>query len=254
MNNVGKEISVKENKSERRENMKKEQIFGRLNKSLIVSVQSSEQNPLCTAEHMVLLAECSASAGCRNYRVDTPEHIEAIKKEIPDALLIGIWKMDYPDSDVFITPTMKEVDTLIACGVDILALDGTHGINPTGETTYTLIKEIKSRYPNVVLMADVATVADAVESQKAGVDIVSTTLRGYTADTKEFMGKDCDMDFIRELKRTISCFIVAEGKIWTREDAVKAFESGADAVVVGTAINNPKMITERFLKAVEKVS
>ena len=232
--------------------MKKGQILDRLNQSLIVSVQSSEQNPLSTTNHMVLLAECSAVAGCRNYRVDTPEHIEAIKKAIPDALVIGIWKMDYPDSNVYITPSMKEVEALIACGTDILALDGTHGINPAGETTYTLIRKIKKRYPNVILMADVATVADALESERAGVDIVSTTLRGYTADTKELMGKDCDMEFIRELRKAISCFLVAEGKIWTKEDAVKALEVGADAVVVGTAINNPKLITERFLKAIEE--
>ncbi|GCF95654.1 putative N-acetylmannosamine-6-phosphate 2-epimerase [Enterococcus florum] len=234
--------------------MEKEQILNRLNKSLIVSVQSSDQNPLCTKEHMVLLAECSAAAGCTNFRVDTPEHVEAIKKAIPEALIIGIWKADYPDSNVFITPTMKEVEALVACGVDIIALDGTHGLNPAGETTYKLIKEIKERYPNVVLMADVATVADAMESQKAGADIVSTTLRGYTADTKEFLTQDCDMDFIKELRRSISCFIIAEGKIWTREDAAEALESGADAVVVGTAINNPKLITERFLTAINGIT
>lgn len=231
----------------------KSQILRKIEKSLVVSVQTSEHNPLHSKEHMVLLAECSAIAGCTSFRIDSPEHINAIKKALPDSLIIGIWKVPYPDCEVMITPTMKEVEALVACGIDILATDGTDRINPDGKTTYELIRQIKQQYPGLVVMADVATVEDAIASQKAGADILSTTLRGYTENTKQYQSDDCDISFIRELKERTSCFLMAEGKLWTRDDAVTALKAGADGVVIGTAINNPKCITERFLTAVNKL-
>lgn len=233
--------------------MNKNKILNKLKKSLIVSVQTSEDNPLFSAQHMVLLAKCSFAAGCQSYRVDTPEHIKAIKEAIPDALIIGIWKVDYPNCKVRITPTMKEVDALMQCGIDILATDGTHQLNPDGNTTYDFIRNIKKRYPNVLIMADVATFQDAQDSCEAGADIIATTLRGYTSDTEEYMYHDCDLSFIQELHTHLSCFLIAEGKLWTREDACNALQAGADAVVIGTAINNPKCITERYLNAIKEI-
>lgn len=247
-------ITPKNIKERRRDTMNKSQILQKLEKSLIVSVQTSEQNPLFSTEHMILLAECSAIAGCNSFRVDSPDHINAIKKAIPEALIIGIWKVQYPDSDVIITPTMKEVEALVACGVDILATDGTHRLNPEGELPYELIKRIKKRYPELVIMADIATFEEAMASQKAGADIISTTLRGYTEDTKQYLSDDCDMSFIKKLHQNIDCFLIAEGKLWTREDAIKALQSGANAVVIGTAINNPKCITERYLQAIKSTA
>lgn len=233
--------------------MKKAEIFQKLKHQLIVSCQSSEDNPLYTTEHMVLLAKCSFAGGCRMYRVDTPAHIKAIKKTIPNPLIIGIWKVDYPNSDVYITPTMKEVDALMQSGVDILAVDGTNSLNPNGEKACTFISAIKKKYPSCILMADIATVADAIASYEHGADIISTTLHGYTKDTEKIATDTCDIEFIKEVRKQVPCFLIAEGKLWTREDMKAAFHAGADAVVIGTAINNPKCITERFMEALKEI-
>lgn len=233
--------------------MRKEELLQKLRHQLIVSCQSSEGNPLFTTEHMVLLAQCSNAGGCNMYRVDTPAHIKAIKGAIPNAIIIGIWKVEYPHSDVYITPTMKEVDDLIQSGVDILAVDGTNSLNPNGEKACTFLSAIKRKYPDCILMADVATVADAIASYEHGADIISTTLHGYTKDTKKIATDTCDIEFIKEVRKQVPCFLIAEGKLWTREDMKAAIHAGADAVVIGTAINNPKCITERFMKALKEI-
>jgi N-acylglucosamine-6-phosphate 2-epimerase len=41
-----------------------------------------------------------------------------------------------------------------------------------------------------------------------------------------------------------------EGRVWTPEDAARALELGAHAVVVGSAITRPQLITKRFAEAV----
>ncbi len=43
-------------------------------------------------------------------------------------------------------------------------------------------------------------------------------------------------------------FIIAEGRIWTREDAQAAMDCGADSIVVGSAVTDPQCITQRFVK------
>jgi N-acylglucosamine-6-phosphate 2-epimerase len=40
--------------------------------------------------------------------------------------------------------------------------------------------------------------------------------------------------------------VVLEGRVWTLDDVRRAFELGAHAVVVGSAITRPQLITRRF--------
>ena len=47
-----------------------------------------------------------------------------------DLPIIGIVKRDYADSEVYITPTMKEVDELMEIGPEIIALDATGAPRP----------------------------------------------------------------------------------------------------------------------------
>ena len=41
--------------------------------------------------------------------------------------------------------------------------------------------------------------------------------------------------------------VLMEGKIWTPDDAIKALYYGCKAVVVGSAITRPHLITQRFV-------
>ena len=114
-----------------------------------------------------------------------------------------------------------------------------------------MMTKIKEKYPDVLAMADIADINDARLAAKAGADICSTTLSGYTAYTQDKQGK-CDFDLVRQIRQeNLGMFIITEGKIWTREDAVKAYECGADCIVIGTAITAPIAITKRFVTAVD---
>ena len=231
--------------------MDKTNISKRIKNTLIASCQSSEGNPLFTKEHMLLLAECSHVPGCSGYRIDSPEHIRYIRNRIRDRLVIGTWKKAYPGYEVIITPTMEEVDAVMGEHVDIIAIDGTFRPAPGTENGAQRIAAVRNAYPDAVIMADISTCEEALEACRAGADLVATTLRGYTAETENQSDEEIDLTFIREVKSRISCGLIAEGKIWTREQARAALQNGADAVVVGTALNNPKLITERFVNFLE---
>ena len=151
---------------------------------------------------------------------------------------------------MYITVTMKEVDELVACGVDILAVQGTSALRPDGSTASQFIEAIKAKYPEQLVMADCATIEEGIACANAGADFVGTTMRGYTPETQGC--DDIDFDFIHELSEKCPAKIIAEGHIHYPEQAKKALEAGAFALVVGGAITRPAEITARFVAAIEK--
>lgn len=82
---------------------------------------------------------------------------------------------------------------------------------------------------------------------EAGADYLATTLAGYTDDRPA--GPGPDIDLVRRLAARMPVPVVAEGRYGTPDDAQAAFDAGAHAVVVGTAITNPREITRRFAAA-----
>lgn len=236
--------------------MENKKLLNSLRGKVIVSCQANEaHNPFNDPQEMVRMAKAGAIGGAAGFRANMPENVKAIKEALPEYPMFGIWKVVTEGCDVYITPTMKEVDVLVEIGSEIIAVDATDRYNCEGKKAYELIRDIKKKYPNQLVMADIATLKEAHLSYEAGADIISTTLSGYTEESKEKYGPFCDFELIEQIRKEIpDAYINAEGRIWTREDAVKAFECGADIVVIGTAITSPMKITERFVKYVnEKV-
>ena len=99
-------------------------------------------------------------------------------------------------------------------------------------------------------MADVATFEEARNAVSLGVDIVSTTLSGYTKET-ENKSSEPDFNLIKQMQN-LNVFKILEGKIWEKNQVKLAFESGADAVVIGSAITRPHLIAKRFKEAIGK--
>lgn len=143
--------------------MKKEAVFEQIKHGLIVSCQALEHEPLYRPEGgvMPLMAKAAAMSGAVGIRANTVRDITQIK-EVVDLPVIGIIKKDYPGVRPYITVTMAEVDALVKCGVDILAFDGTNTVRPDGKYPAEFIREIKAKYPDQLLMADIATVEEAV--------------------------------------------------------------------------------------------
>ncbi len=214
---------------------------------LIVSCQTQKDEPIYTEDMVVKMAECAKWAGAVGLRLNSPEQIRQVKEAIPDLPIIGLWKVWHDDTDVFITPTMKEVDAIVEAGADIIALDCTAQTTHEGTQAWDLIKEVRVKYPDHIIFADVSNVEEAKRASANGAEIVAPTLYGYTAETANIEGADYRMvaKFCRELND--EAYVIMEGHLYTPEDAMKCIFVGCHAVVVGSAITRPHYVAKRFV-------
>ena len=228
-------------------------VLDTLKGRLVVSCQALENEPLHSPFIMSRMALAARQGGAAAIRANSVVDIEAIKEQVT-LPVIGIIKREYPDSEVFITATMKEVDELMTVSPAIIALDATDRARPGGESLATLVTRIRTRYPSVLLMADIATVDEAVTAQALGFDCVGTTLYGYTAQTDGHALPDDDCQFLKAVLAAVTVPVVAEGNVDTPERAARCLALGAHMVVVGGAITRPQQITERFMAAIDAQS
>ncbi|WP_353798351.1 N-acetylmannosamine-6-phosphate 2-epimerase [Enterobacter cloacae] len=228
-------------------------VLDTLKGKLVVSCQALENEPLHSPFIMSRMALAARQGGAAAIRANSVVDIEAIKEQVT-LPVIGIIKREYPDSEVFITATMKEVDELMTVSPAIIALDATDRARPGGESLATLVTRIRTRYPSVLLMADIATVDEAVTAQALGFDCVGTTLYGYTAQTAGHALPDDDCQFLKAVLAALTVPVVAEGNVDTPERAARCLALGAHMVVVGGAITRPQQITERFMAAIDAQS
>lgn len=224
-----------------------ENILNLIKHRLVVSCQGYDEKTFHTAEDMLMMANAAVLGGCAGVRLNSPEYVALIRKHFPNLPIIGIWKRESEGSNVYITPDVESIFTLRDAGADIIALDATNQKNHLGEYGWETIRKAKEIDPSIVLMADISTFEEAKKAADAGVDIVSTTMSGYTPYTEEDKTEGPDYALIKNCKEKLSVFVICEGRIWSREDAVKCYDCGADAIVVGTAITNPKLITKRYV-------
>lgn len=224
-------------------------ILEKLKGGLIVSCQALETEPLHGSEIMARMAIAAVEGGAVGIRANTPMDIKAIKNAV-SVPVVGLYKVDYDNSEIYITPTIKEAEAVIAAGADIVAIDLTARPRPDGKDRNELIADVKAKYPEVLLMADVSTVEEAKAAADAGVDLISTTMVGYTPYTSDV--KKFDPDILFEMISSIPIPVVAEGRIHYPEQAAKCLELGAFSVVVGSAITRPQEITRRFTDAMFK--
>ncbi len=229
---------------------RKQEVLSKMKNQILVSCQAYDPNPHASVADMVKMAVAAKMGGCVGFRVNAPEYVSAVRAEVgPDPVIIGIWKVKEEGNDVYITTTMEAVAALEAAGADVVALDCTDRVNAYGYKGNDLIPQINAQYPDLVIMADCSNAEEGRMALAAGADIIASTMSGYTEYTAEKSKKDVDLEFIREMRKEATAFILTEGRIWTREDAVAAFSAGADCLVIGTAITNPWAITKRFVQA-----
>ena len=175
--------------------------------------------------------------------------MKAIRQVTP-LPIIGLLKSQFPDGTVCITGSFAEVEQLLTTGCcDIVAIDGTFR-EREGLTGPQFIKEVKKRFGCLVL-ADIATYEEAKACEENGADAISTTLNGYTPDTLSSM-ETPNFFLLEKILKDIKIPVFAEGRYNTPADAQKAMEMGAYAVISGTAITRPRVVSRWFVNAVEK--
>ena len=231
--------------------MEKQEFFDRIRGQMIISCQAVPGEPLYVEEKsiMYLMARAAKMAGSPAIRTSSIRDVIAIKEEsgLP---VIGLVKIQYPGYEGYITPTMKEVDELVEAGSDVVALDCTLRRRGDGTSVNDFIRDIREKYPDIILMADISNYEEGVNAWKCGVDIVGTTMSGYTDYTPKLDGPDYEL--MRRLAADLDIPVIGEGKIHTPVQAVAALDTGVWSIVVGGAITRPLEIAGRFLKAIEE--
>ena len=198
---------------------------------------------------MYLMARAAKQAGAKMIRTSSVRDIVEIKEEtgLP---VIGLIKREYPGYTGRITMTMREVDECVEAMADIVSIDCTFNERADGLTPPEFLKQVKAKYPNIIIMADCATLEEAVAAYEAGADLVGSTMNGYTPQTKPCNGEP-NYQLVKDMVAALPCPVIAEGRVHTPEQARKMLEIGAWAVVVGGAITRPLEIAKRFMAAVK---
>lgn len=225
-------------------------ILDNIKNGLIVSCQALEHEPLHSSFIMGRMALAAKEGGAVGIRANGVEDINEIKNVV-DLPIIGIVKRDYENSDVYITPTMKEVDELATTNCEVIAIDATISNRPDNLTLENFVENIKSKYPHLKIMADCSTIEEAITADKLGVDYIAPTLVGYTNQSKGLKIAENDFYILRKIIESVKVPVIAEGNIDTPEKAKRVLELGAYSVVVGSIITRPQIITKRFVDGIK---
>ena len=214
-------------------------------RSLAVSCQARADNPLHGPVFMAAMAQAAEQGGALALRANGPADIAAIRavSRLPIIGILKRWDDRFP---VYITPDFASAEAIAAAGADIIALDATARARD-GEPLDRLIARIRDELGKPVF-ADCATLEDGVRAAALGASYIATTLSGYTPETEARKTLGPDIALIAALAEAVSVPIVAEGRFEQPEQLEIAFAAGAHAVVVGTAITNPREITRRFAR------
>ena len=211
--------------------------------SLIVSCQALADEPLHGSNIMAKMALAAKIGGASGIRANSPEDIKAIKNEI-NLPLIGLWKRELTNYEVYITPRYKDVKAVLNAGADYVAIDCTDRKRP--ESLPNIFAKLRDEFPEKGIIADISSTEDFNKIEELAPDYISTTLSGYTEKTQNRTRPDIEL--VEELNKISSIPILAEGNYKNGKQAKKALKAGAYAVVIGAAITRPQVITAQILE------
>lgn len=213
----------------------------RIRGGLVVSCQAPRGHPLRRSDAVGLLVRCAEIGGAAGVRVNGPADVEVAKASVAIPV-IGLFKVPGPSRDL-ITPGIDQATRLVRAGADIIAVEVTDEL---GAGQIDVVRRVREDL-GVPVMADVSTHAEGVRAWRAGADLVATTLSGYTDETGP-AGQLPDLELVGRLHAD-GIRTVAEGRYQTEQHVEEAFDRGAWATVVGTAITDPVAITRRLCRA-----
>ena len=215
--------------------------FAAMRGGLVVSVQAPPGSPLAAPEHMAAMARAAAAGGARAIRAEGAADVRAIKAAV-GLPMIGLRKRELAGTPVYITPELRDAGEIATAGADAIALDATLRPRAGGLSAADFIARLRTDLA-IPLLADVDGFEAGVAAREAGADAVATTLSGYTGGA---VPEQPDLELVRRLAAALDCPVVAEGRYASPELVRAAFQAGAHAVVVGTAITDPLTLTRRF--------
>lgn len=227
-----------------------QELLAPLRGKLIVSCQAYPGEPLRRAEITAAMAQSVVAGGAAAVRVQGVSDITATRQAV-EVPVIGLIK--YGHEGVYITPCAAHARAVAGAGANIVAIDATLRRRLGGESFADALETVHREFPGVAVMADCASLPDAVAAQAAGADLIGTTLAGYTPGYEHAREKTVgpDFAFIEEVLDAVSAPVVVEGRLHHPQDLAKVMRMGAFAACVGTAITHPTTLTRWFTEAIE---
>lgn len=213
-----------------------------IRRGLVVSCQAPVDSSLHDPLVIAAIAQAVVNQGAAGVRIDTPAHVQAVRQQVT-VPIIGLWKWQIPEYEVYITPQFDHAKAIATAGADIIAIDATTRERPGQETVHSLIAQIREELGKPV-MADVDTLEGAIAAAAAGADLVGTTLYGYTAQTRHLTPPGFDL--LKHMVEKLDVPAICEGGIASPEMAKQALDLGAYAVVVGTAITGIDALAKAY--------
>ncbi len=214
-----------------------------LQRGLIVSCQPVPGSAMDKPELVAAMASAALDGGAVGLRIEGVRNLQAVR-QMTDAPIIGIIKRDLTDSDVRITPWLEDVDALIAAGADIIAFDVTQRSRPVSvEALYQQVRK-----GGCLSMADASCLEDGLLAHQMGVDVIGTTLSGYTQMP---VPASPDIELVSQLAQA-GCLVIAEGRYNSPSQAAAAIQAGAFAVTVGSAITRIEHICGWYRDAINQ--
>lgn len=210
---------------------------------LFVSCQPYKDESYYTKDFILNMAFAAKMGGAKGLRIEGVENILYIKKEI-DLSIIGIIKNKIEGKERYISPNIESIDKIIRTNCEFIAIDYTLR-DKCDKNYYIKISKHVHEQSDCKIVADVSTIKEAKLSIDCGADFVSTTLCGYTYDTKD--KKLPALDLIRHISNVGIKNLIAEGGYSKHSQYVKALEWGAKIVVIGTAITRPHLIVKKII-------
>jgi len=206
---------------------------------LVVSVQAAAGSPLAAPEQLAAIARAVEAGGAAGIRTEGLPGIAAIRKAV-ELPVIGLVKRRVPETDVYITPTLDDALAVAGRGAELVAVDATERPRADGTGGPEFVTTLAARLPGRVV-ADVDCAGAGRAAAAAGAAVVATTLSGSSGPP--------DVALVAELAAELDCPVLAEGRYATPAHVQAAFEAGAFAVVVGTAITDPAALTRALAGA-----
>ena len=222
-----------------------------LRQGVIVLCHAEGDEPFNFPNYIAAFARAAEMGGAAGIRVQGVENVKSVRKAV-DLPVIGIVRGTYQDGWALITPDISDVAALVEAGADLVAMDVTRRVRPNGMDGASFLELVRRR-TDVPIIADVSTLDEGIKASELGADLIATTLSGYTPYTEDLADDYPDFNLIERLTAEIQTPILAEGRIWSPSEAAHAIKCGAYAVVVGSAITRPRVITQRFAEVLKNL-
>ena len=228
------------------------ELLAAFKNGLIVSCQSEGDDPFNSPHLMVKFALSAKMGGAVGVRTEGIQNIKTFRAEV-DLPLIGIIDGQFENGWICVTPDFKDVEAILNAGADMVALDVTPRKRPNGMDGIEFFDEVRNRF-DIPLIADISTFEEGIRAAEMGADAIATTLSGYTEQTQKYLTDEPDFQLIEELSRAVKIPVMAQGRIWTPQQAKHALTLGAFCAVAGTAITRPRMVTKKFVDSMKMQS